>query len=113
MGFINCVCTDVSQGHSRRVSASSGASYKLTVCADIPEGPITFLGGFPLLLEYDQTFCIEGKPLIMCKSCYTRYKKRWEDGALFLITEVRRRELLNTPGSLRYSTPPPLSQWKW
>ena len=58
-----------------------------TGCADI-EGPITFLGGFPLLLEYDQTFCIEGKPLIMCKSCYTRYKKRWVDGALFLITEV-------------------------
>ena len=59
MGFINCVCTEVSTGHSTRLK---GQSYPIKLCSD---PSVAFVGSFPLSLRFSHSLGTVGKPLRM------------------------------------------------
>ena len=97
MVHTNCVCVDVSSKHSRRIV---GKLYKLRVCS-LNNALITFLGGYPLTLRYDDSLLSPGSPIAMCHTCYLRNKQQWEKvPTLRCFSEGTRIDLLSNHGEM-------------
>ena len=91
MGFINCVCTEVSTGHSTRLK---GQSYPIKLCSD---PSVAFVGGFPLSLRFSHSLGIVGEPLSVCSSCYHRNRAQWRnDVSTRCMSEAQRVHILAT-----------------